>query len=121
MGCSQPCTSSLACPAFAHLLACFAFGGGFPKGCGCAPATALVACYQAPATEAPRQRDARFAHRVTQPAPGGPSRPERYRSQANGEGGMVTRGPGYQLPSLALGHTQAVTLDTVRLQPEAGE
>lgn len=46
--------------------------------------------------------------------------PERYRSQANGEGGMVTRGPGYQLPSLALGHTQAVTLDTVRLQPEAG-
>lgn len=31
----------------------------------------------------------------------------------------MTRGPGFQLPSLALGHTQAVTLDTVLLQPEA--
>ncbi|PNW84679.1 hypothetical protein CHLRE_03g154300v5 [Chlamydomonas reinhardtii] len=45
--------------------------------------------------------------------------PERYLAHANGLGGMVTRGPGFQLPSLALGHTQAVTLDTVLLQPEA--
>ncbi|KAG2454956.1 hypothetical protein HYH02_000783 [Chlamydomonas schloesseri] len=45
--------------------------------------------------------------------------PERYLAHANGLGGMVTRGPGFQLPSLALGQTQAVTLDTVLLQPEA--
>ncbi|KAG2498359.1 hypothetical protein HYH03_003618 [Edaphochlamys debaryana] len=45
--------------------------------------------------------------------------PERYLAQANGMGGMVTRGAGFPLPSLALGHTQAVTLDTALLQPEA--
>ncbi|GIL77291.1 hypothetical protein Vretimale_3061 [Volvox reticuliferus] len=42
--------------------------------------------------------------------------PERYLDLVNGVGGMVTRGPGFQLPSLVVGRTQDVTMDTIRMQ-----
>ncbi|GLC42550.1 hypothetical protein PLESTB_001112800 [Pleodorina starrii] len=48
--------------------------------------------------------------------------PERYLDLVNGSGGMVTRGSGFQLPSLVVGRTQDITMETIRLQRDpAGE